>query len=350
MAGEPNPAKPRPKAFDLLAAIASFALEHGIALNDPSLVERFIADAGMRLNEALSDRALLHGSRVEKLFEATILSLGQYRLLKSEDVGRVQAAGGLRAPDFRIVLDDGDQWLVEVKNVRSEKPLKQVTRMTASYLSSLQGYADMVGTPLKLAIYWSRWNLWTVISPDPFRRPNGGLRVKLEEAVMANELGRLGDMTIATKPPLRLVLGANTDMPRRMDADGMANFIIGSAKLFSGDVELLDPKDRQLAQTLLLYGDWPAEGPSAIMDDGNIVGVEFVAKPIEASDDGLDMIGTASRIFSSFYASQTIKGDEIVQLSGTATPEWFAPLAAWDFKRSKLPLWLFRQVAGGKTT
>lgn len=60
--------------------------------------------------------------------------------------------------------------------------------------------------------------------------------------------------------------------------------MIGSAKLFSGDVELTDAKDRKLAEVLFLYGEWSAEGPFAIMDSEKLGGVEFVAKPEESSD------------------------------------------------------------------
>lgn len=337
-----NPQGPKTKAFDLLAAVATFAREHGIGLNDPALVERFMADAAPRLKEALADPALLHGSRTERLFEATVLSLGSFRLLKTEDVGRVHAAKTYRAPDFRVVLDDGDQWLIEVKNVRNEKPFKQVTQMSAAYLASLQTYADAVGTPLKLAIFWSLWNLWTVVSPERFRRANGGLRITMQEAVMANEFGRLGEVIIMTRPPLRLVLGAAVDMPQTLSEEGLANFIIGSARIYSGDIELVDPRDRKLAEVLFLYGEWPAEGPFAVEDEGGFAGVEFVASPEDPSDQGFDGIGSASRIFTRFYATQTIDGDQVIQLHGEAAPEWFAPLANWDFKNSKLSLWLGR--------
>lgn len=74
-----------------------------------------------------------------------------------------------------------------------------------------------------------------------------------------------------TKVPLRLVLGAATDMPRSLSAEGLANFIIGSAKLYSGDVELTDPRDRKLAEVLLFYGEWSTEGPLAITDGGELV-------------------------------------------------------------------------------
>lgn len=288
----------------MLASVAAFAREHAIALNDPSLVERFIADAGPKLKEALADPTLIHGSRTERLFEATVLSLGRFRLLKTEDAGRVHAAGTFRAPDFRVVLDEGEQWLVEVKNVRIKEPFAQETRMSAAYLASPQAYADMVGT-LKLAIFCSLWNIWTVISPDRFRTQNGGLRVTMKDAVLAKESERLDEVIITTKPPLRLVLGAATDMPRSLSPEGLANFIIGSAKLFSGDVELTDPRDRKLAEVLLFYGEWPTEGPLAVTDGGEFAGVEFVATPEEPSDQGWDGIGWASRIFSCYFAAQT---------------------------------------------
>ena len=149
--------------------------------------------------------------------------------------------------------------------------------MSAAYLASLQAYADAVGAPLRLALYWSRWNLWTVVAPDRFRQPDSGLRVTMMEAVMTNEFGRLGDVSIWTKPPLRLVLGTATDKPRKLSAEGLAEFIIGSAQVYSGDVELTDPRNRRLAEILFLYGEWPAEGPLGIMGDDGIAGVEFVA-------------------------------------------------------------------------
>ena len=219
-----------PKAFDLLAAAAAFAREHGIHINDPMLVERFVTDATPRLKAALGDTALIQGTRTENMFEAMVLSLGHFTLFKTEDVGRVHAAKTYRAPDFRVVLDDGDQWLIEVKNVRCEDPTTQRTTMSARYLASLQSYADAVGVPLRFAFYWSRWNMWTVVSPDHFRTSSGGLRIAMQQALMASELARLGDVSISTTPPLRLVLGAASDKPRKLSSDGLAEFTISSSQ------------------------------------------------------------------------------------------------------------------------
>jgi len=331
-----------PKPFDLLASVSEFAREAGLALNDPALVESFLTSAKPRLQAALADSTLLHGSRAERLFESTVLSLGQFRLLKTEDAGRVHSVEKCRAPDFRVVLDDGEQWLVEVKNVRCEDPSNQRTTMSPAYLASLEAYSRAVGSPLRIAIYWSRWALWTIISPDTFRRRDGGLSVRMMEALVVNEFMRLGEVSIATRPPLRLLLRADPEKPRTVDAAGKARFVIGSVQIFSGDVELIDPRDRRLAEILFFYGEWPAEGPFAVMQRDQLIGAEYVAEPPEPSNQGFDGIGWASRIFSRYFATRTIEGDAVIQLRADAVPEWFAPLADWPFGESKLPLWLGR--------
>ena len=125
----------------------------------------------------------------------------------------------------------------------------------------------------------------------------------------------------------------------------MADYRIGSAKIFGGDAELTNPRDRKLAEVLLFYGEWSTEGPLAVTENGEFAGVGFVATPEEPSDQGWDGIGWASRIFSRYYAAQTIDGGQVIQLHGEAAPEWYAPLSSWDFKNSKLPLLLGRVQA-----
>lgn len=334
---------PPKKDFDLLALAATFAQRQGLSLNDPAFVERFFDDAAHRLKVALGDPTLIHGSRTERMFEATVLSLGRFRLFKAEDTGRVHPAMAYRAPDFRIVLQEGDDWLVEVKNVHSKNPQNQRTSVSAAYLASLEAYADAVGSPLRLALYWSRWSLWTVIAVDRFRRPDGSLRITMTEAMKSNEFGRLGDVLICTRPPLRLVLDVTSDMPRDLNAERLSDFVAGSGRVYSGEVELIDAKDRRLAVILFLYGDWPLEGPRAIMGNEGVVGIEFVAAPQQPSDQGFDGVGWASRIFTKYFATRTVDGDQVIQLHGAPAPEWFAPLATWNFERSQLPLWLLYQ-------
>ena len=93
----------------------------------------------------------------------------------------------------------------------------------------------------------------------------------------------------------------------------------------------------------------PQQGDEAREQDiGNGVKLRHLrAAPLEKSDNGFDTIGFASRIFSRFYRSETSAGDQVTRIQGEPRPEWFQPLADWDFKASKLAFRLFRFMARG---
>ena len=95
----------------------------------------------------------------------------------------------------------------EVKNVYVEEPARQERQlMTRAYREKLEAYAAATGGQLKLAIYWARWAIWTLVSPERLADVDGILTLDMPTAMRANELGRLGDRTIGTRPPLRLQL------------------------------------------------------------------------------------------------------------------------------------------------
>jgi hypothetical protein len=78
-----NPAKP----FDILRELGKFGAKHRLSLRDPGFKEALHVRDGIDL--ALSDPTLMHGHRAEAMFEALVVSLGEYQLLKAEDSGRV---------------------------------------------------------------------------------------------------------------------------------------------------------------------------------------------------------------------------------------------------------------------
>ena len=67
-----NPSDQNP--FDLLGELAKFGIEHSIPLNDPEAIPKFATFVGNALGRALSNPALLHGHRVEAIFEALLVS------------------------------------------------------------------------------------------------------------------------------------------------------------------------------------------------------------------------------------------------------------------------------------
>ena len=102
-----------PRRFDLLAELARFGAEHRVSLRDPDTLPVFTSSIRRTLDDALANPALLHGQRTEAMFEAMLISLGDFSVLKAEDQGRVYPRTGFRVPDFRVVLTDRTQWLIE---------------------------------------------------------------------------------------------------------------------------------------------------------------------------------------------------------------------------------------------
>ncbi|MER8808251.1 hypothetical protein [Mesorhizobium australicum] len=328
------------KDFDLLAQLAAFARRHDIPLTDPDIAERFAADIAPRLRAAIKDRNLVYGMRAERLFEAMVVSLGKFRLFKSEDNGVVHGAESFRAPDFRVVMENGEQWLIEVKNVHRADPFDQVDEQGAAYLASLRRYSDAVGVPLLIAHFWSRWGMWTLVEVDRFVTKDGGLKVEMAKAFPYSRLGDLGDVSINLPGPLQFTVSFEP-----AQTDGSEQQPRPTAVMYREGELLTDVRDQNLAMILLQFGEWPLTGPieEDVGDGGRLV--HFKAEPEEPSGQGFDGIGFASRIFARFYREDTSAGDQVTQLNGESRPEWFSPLAQWDFQTSKLGLRILRMQA-----
>ena len=280
------------------------------------------------------------------MFEDLLVSLGEYSLLKVEDTGRVVPADSIKVPDFRVVLPDGEQWLIEVKNVYIRNPaLSQQKRrlMTPEYRKKLENYASATGGHLKLAVFWARWGLWTLVSPAHLVDADGNVTLDMVTAVKENELGILGDLKIGTVPPLSLRFVADPAKARSVSPEGTFEFTIAAVRFYCGDVEILDPIEKNIAWIFMLYGDWEENGPHPLVKDETLTGVEFRWEPPEPTDQGFDIIGTLSTMFARYYAERTVDDGEIVQIRAEPRPEWFEPLIRPDYDGQALPLWRLSQ-------
>ena len=101
-------------------------------------------------------------------------------MLKAEDGGRLFPTEGFRAPDFRVVLNDGAHWLIEVKNVYEVDPFQQRRRLftqpTTRRWRSLRR-CDRCRAESRGAVFWARWSIWTLVSPDRLIGEDGGLEL-----------------------------------------------------------------------------------------------------------------------------------------------------------------------------
>src|SRR4029077_10708876 len=125
MASEPSdPPQSRLQPFliELVQLLGSHLESVGGSVEEPAIAETFLASLTEPLASALEDDALLRGIGTEELFFAMVAELGAVRLIKQEDSGRLWSRqAGVRIPDYRIVLPDESQFLVEVKHYYQPK-------------------------------------------------------------------------------------------------------------------------------------------------------------------------------------------------------------------------------------
>jgi hypothetical protein len=172
------------KPFNLLDEFGKFGADRRLSLRYNSLMDAFIERVGLEMRRALEDPILLHGRRTEAMFDVLLLALNHFQLLKREDGGAVSPPGAFSVPDFRVVLPDGQHWLIEVKNVCVGDPGKQVRRvMTQGYRRKLKAYADATKADLKLGVYWARWSLWTLVTPEAFIDERGDVAIDMGAAL-----------------------------------------------------------------------------------------------------------------------------------------------------------------------
>jgi hypothetical protein len=214
--------------------------------------------------------------------------------------------------------------------------------ISRSYLAGLHAYEELVACPVKLAVYWERWNLWTLV-PLSTCAAKGRPSLSLDRAVQANEMVMLGDLHVATRFPLRFRLVADPMRPRRLRDDGEMAFTIGGVELHCGDRRLTGKREQSLAMWFMLYGDWEEEATVQI-SDGELVGVDFIRTPQEDHHQGFEFVGTLSSLFSSMYLSSTSDADRVTRLGVNVVSGSLGSLIPDDYTSGDLPLWRLQQV------
>jgi hypothetical protein len=324
--------------------------ERGASLQDVRRRQYVLDEIGRGLDESLANVARLHGWRVQELFKAVVVELGGARLVKDEDEGECFSEDGamVKLPDYRLVLEDGEMILVEVKNVA---PGGLEARIGIDELEALESYAELNNTRLLLAHYWSQANLWTLVDASVVARNGSVAKLKLTDAMRANEMCFLGDATIATTPPLVLRLSADPEAPQTLgdeEADGRCrvSFTIDEAEVLAAGTTLTDDEERRIAQALMQFGPWEVEETADLGENDKIVSVDFTHRPAEEQPDvPHQSVGALSSLFSASFNQATL--DEEGTPSRLAVdPEPgrmgdLIPADYWSREGRHLALWCF---------
>jgi hypothetical protein len=341
-----------PIKFDTFSLLTQHATKENLSLQDPGTLSKFLDTLKESANKSLSNRAFLHGQRTEALFEMVVASLGQVRLLKREDAGDVfhSFENEINIPDFRIIFNDDTQALVEVKNhYQGNSPLKE-HREKSVYLESLSTYAKAMKCELLIATYWARWHMWTLV-PEHCFSPKGKNRVlKMDDALKANLMGRLGDCWVATRAPLRLRIIAAPDSTQPTPTGKKIKGLIQSIEIYSENRQIIDELEWRIAFFLLLYGDWKESPPTTEKLNNNLIANEYqfnpapeIAKEEPQKKQGFVGIGLLSRMTSNLYLNATTNEGEIARTLVNFSPGQIGQLIPNNYKGTALPLWRFTQ-------
>jgi hypothetical protein len=344
--GDIRPIPRNPLRFELLHLFDAHVEAARGSLHDPEAPAKFIASLSQPLGASLADKTLLRGLNAEALFEALVVSLGRIQLVKREDSGATWTTRPrLTVPDYRIVLADGTGFLVEVKHFfQKGNPTKRFS-ITPNYLSGLREYEDIVGWPVKLAIYWSAWNLWTLV-PLAACEETTPPSLALEQAMKANEMAVLGDLEVGTRFPLRFRVIADAKHERTLGADGEVQFTIGGVEMYCADRGLTLKREQNIAMWFMIFGAWSDEATAEITDN-ELVAVNFVSTPPEDPGQGFALVGSLSSLFSSMHRSSTLEGAKVTRFGLDIQPGSLGSLIPDDYTSESLPLWRFRLVGGG---
>jgi hypothetical protein len=325
-----------PVRFDVFRA---FATRADADLHDQAAVDEFKESVATSIKKALDNPKFLYGQHVEAMFQGVVIALGRCQMIKEEDVGGGWYDGDeLGIPDYRIVLHDSTQFLVEVKNHNGD-PME--ISFTETYINGLRRYGELTCSPVKLAVYWVGWRTWTLVPLDILEKCEKGFALPFVKAVPANEFSCLGDMAVATRFPLTIKFMADRSQPRSVDEEGQAQIVIGDTKLFCRGEEIFD-REREIAFMLMTGGTWEEHGPLAELDtDGTPNAIVFEYRPREDHGQGFEIIGSLSEIFSSHFQWRTLKEQRVSRIAVDLVPGQMANLIPKGYKGKALPLWRF---------
>ncbi|MEP4247006.1 hypothetical protein [Tateyamaria sp.] len=333
-----------PQKFDTLELYSALARDQGYRINAQGDIDAFHQEIGNSLKASLDNPSLLHGKRVEAMFAHVAGAMGRCKFIKQEDGGAAFAASDeYVAPDYRIVTNTDELFLVEVKNFHI-KSFSSRYRIKRPYLKKLEAYAKINRADLKIAIYFSTVNQWALLSPDSFLEENGELWMDLAHAMARSEMSIIGDRKIATLPLLRFEMLCEQDQEKPPTSDdGTAQIFVREVHMYCADERLKDAKEEMIAFYLMRYGDWDVTQNPVEFSDGFVSKVSFSSTPREANtDQEFDIVGSLSSMICNAFRELTVGDDaDIVSLDVKNDPSFFQLEIPENYKGTGLPIWQF---------
>lgn len=334
-----------PGKFDVIEVFAAFSREHGYNIRSAEDTETFLQQFRESLKASQENLILLHGKRIEACFGQVAAGLHGCSIIKNEDTGDVISDDAdMLLPDYRLVLKDGRQIFVEVKNCNLPNPTSKYL-LHNDYVAKLQRYSSLNGVPLYFAIYYRCIRAWTLLPVSSFIELKKKYQTTPIHSLANNEMVLIGDVAIGTKPPLVFELVADDAHDASVDEENFARFICGDVKMYCDGKEITDVEEKKIAFYLMRFGQWECGEPEGIIDDkGKLSSVRFTFCPESLEDfkrNGFAMFGSLSSMITEAYNEHTVYEKQITAITSRVDPGVFSVEIPRDYKGSALNLWRF---------
>lgn len=332
------------KGYEFLARLA---IENKLDMNKEEDVKKILALFETRVKELGKSPTFVYGKRSENAFFELVKALDSVKLIKEEDTERIASKLDLKIPDWRIVTEDDEIFLVEVKNFAVKVSSRNTKKywaygLTQRYWNQLNTYSDIQSTPLKIAIFWKNWGMWSLNDLEAFKISGKRRKITFSEAVKNNQMYKLGDKSIGTSSPLsfRFIMEPRPMDPGRSQTR-IKSRIIDVQMCSQGNV-IYDKEMARLAYLLFWFGKWEVQGPNLIIEDRTFHGTEYIAKPFEETEEqGFDIIANLSMMYMNMYYLQTHRGRSLPGVfPRRGLPKISKIIPENPFHRG-LPLWIF---------
>jgi hypothetical protein len=334
--------KRNPEKFEVIDLFTAMGREHGYKLAVNEDADDFIKRIECSLKASIENPNILYGKRVESLFAHVAGALGNCKLIKQEDSGEAFSIDqDIQAPDYKVILKDGSQYFIEVKNCHFPN-IKSPYPLNKAYIEKLEKYAELHSIPLMFAIYYSHQNKWFLLPKSSLTEQKTKYVTDFINAMAKNEMSLLGDRTIGTEPDLAIELIADPSKDASVDSRGQAKFIIGNVKLYCAGREISDDLEKTIAFYLIRFGNWNEQEAEGIYSGDVFKGVRFTYSPdFPPEEQKFSMIGELSSMISLSYSEQTTYERSVIALDTNLEPTVFSVEIPDGYKGNDLPLWQF---------
>jgi len=313
-------------------------------LADEARVDAVVGRFRTGVLASLRSAGRVHGWHTQIMFAEVVRGLGEAVLLAEEDQGTTWARPSepARPGDYRVVLPDGRNLSIEVKNHRG---LTAPFRTRVADLNALLRYADLTKSEPRLAIYWTRTGMWFLVDPDRFTVRGDRASISMTTAMTENEMAALGDMMLGLPPPLEFRLEFEELPPfTEFDPKGKRQLtaVIRGTSISVGGRAVRSTADRRLAFYLMWNGRWP-DTQHDEFEGGRLKSVRFAFEPEQWNrDQGFAIAGFLSELIASSFWLRTSTDGTITSLRAQLDPRSEGLEIPDDLKSSALGLRLLR--------